>query len=323
MDFIYRIKEKALNNEIINLDEGIKLYNYDDINLLTRFADDIRKKFHGDRVELCSIINGKSGKCGENCAFCAQSKKFKTTIKQYDLLSYEEVKKVALENEKEGVNRFSIVTSGRGLYGNDLKNVCIYYKRLKEESNIKLCASHGILSKESLIDLKDAGITRYHHNLESSREFYSKICTSHSYEERIKTIKLAKEIGLDVCSGGIIGLGERIKDRVILAITLRELEIKSIPINVLTPIKGTDFEKMEPLKEEEILRTIAVFRFINPKAKIRLAAGRENLENFGQKAFKGGANATITGNLLTTCGNKIKDDIDLIKKVGMRVIDNE
>lgn len=323
MSFIYRIKEKALNNEIINLDEGIKLYNHDDINLLIKFADEIRKKFHGEEVELCSIINGKSGKCGENCAYCAQSKQFKTNIKEYDLLSYEEIKKAALENEREGVNRFSIVTSGRGLYGNDFKKVCIYYKRLKEDSNIKLCASHGILNKESLIDLKTSGVTRYHHNLESSREFYSDICTTHSYEERIKTIKFAKEIGLEVCSGGIIGLGESIKDRINLAITLRELEIKSIPINVLNPIKGTALEKMEPLKEEEILRTIAIFRFINPKAKIRLAAGRGYLENFGEKAFKGGANATITGNLLTTCGNKIKDDMNLIKKVGMRVVENE
>lgn len=323
MDFIYRIKEKALKNEIISLDEGIKLYNHDDINLLTRFADHIRKTFHGDGVELCSIINGKSGKCGEDCAFCAQSKQFRTNINQYNLLSYENIKKVALENEKEGVNRFSIVTSGRGLYGNDFKNICIYYKRLKKDSNIKLCASHGILNKESLMDLKTSGVTRYHHNLESSRDFYSKICTTHSYEERIETIKLAKEIGLEVCSGGIIGLGESIKDRIRLAISLRELGIKSIPINVLSPIKGTNLEKMEPLKEEEILRTVAVFRFINPEAKIRLAAGRGYLENFGEKAFKGGANATITGNLLTTCGNKIKDDIDLIKKVGMRVVHDE
>ena len=178
----------------------------------------------------------------------------------------------------------------------------------------------NVMGTTTLLDAaKEFGVKRYHHNLETSRNYYDKICRTHSYEERVKTIKNAKEAGLEVCSGGIIGLGETIIDRIDLAITLRELEIKSIPINILSAIKGTKLQHMTPLNEEEILRTIAVFRFINPEAKIRLAGGRYLLKNFGENAFKAGANATITGNLLTTCGNKIKDDKRLIENIGMRI----
>lgn len=318
MDFILKMKEKALNNIKLTREEGLKLFNCDLESLLNE-ANEIRKEIHGEYADLCSIISGKSGSCGENCTYCAQSKYHKTNISNHGLLEYEEIKKVAKENEDEGVQRFSIVTSGRGLYGEDFRKVVDYYSRLNKELNISLCASHGIIDKDSLVALKNAGVKRYHHNLETSRAYYHKICTTHSYEERINTINYAKEVGLEVCSGGIIGLGESISDRIDLAITLRELEIKSIPINVLSAIKGTKLQDMPPLEEEEILRTIAVFRFINPQAKIRLAAGRHLLESFGENAFKAGANATITGNLLTTCGNKIKDDKRLIEKVGMRI----
>lgn len=318
MDFILKMKEKALKNIKLTKEEGVKLFN-SDLEILLKEANNIRKELHGDGVDLCSIVNGKSGRCGEDCAYCAQSKHHKTNINEYNLLEYEEIKRIAKENEEEGVHRFSIVTSGKGLYADDFKRVVNYYSNLNKELKINLCASHGIIDKEALIKLKEAGVKRYHHNLETSKEYYHEICKTHSYEERINTIKHAKEIGLEVCSGGIIGLGESILDRIDLAITLRELEIKSIPINVLSAIKGTKLQCMPPLKEEEVLRTIAVFRFINPEAKIRLAAGRHLLKSFGENAFKGGANATITGNLLTTCGNKIKDDKKLIENVGMRI----
>lgn len=194
-----------------------------------------------------------------------------------------------------------------------------YYKRLNDECNISLCASHGILDKESLMKLTEVGVKRYHHNLETSRSYYRKICTTHSYDERINTIKEAKKVGLEICSGGIIGLGESREDRIDMAIELRCLGVPSIPINALMAIKGTPLEKQESLSEEEILRTIAVFRFINPKANIRLAAGRSLLNNDGDRAFKAGANGTITGNLLTTCGNKICDDRRMIKSLGLKV----
>ncbi|EHK2363718.1 MAG: biotin synthase BioB [Clostridium perfringens] len=318
MDFILKMKDKSLKNIKLTREEGLRLFN-SNLEELIKEANNIRKEIHGDGIDLCSIINGKSGRCGEDCAFCAQSKYHKTNISEYPLLDYEKIKKVAKENEDEGVHRFSIVTSGRGLYGEEFERVITYYSNLNKELKINLCASHGIINKEFLIKLKKAGVKRYHHNLETSRNYYDKICKTHSYEERVKTIKNAKEAGLEVCSGGIIGLGETFLDRIDLAITLRELEIKSIPINVLSAIKGTKLQHMTPLNEEEILRTIAVFRFINPEAKIRLAGGRYLLKNFGENAFKAGANATITGNLLTTCGNKIKDDKRLIENIGMRI----
>ena len=284
-------------------------------------ANSIREKFTGNKVDLCSIINGKSGRCSENCSYCAQSKHYKTGVKEYPLVSYEEVKEKAKKDEEDGIDRFSIVTSGRALSTEDIEIVTDYYGALnKELPNISLCASHGILNKDDLIKLKESGVKRYHHNVETSKNYYSKICTTHTYDERINTIKLCREVGLEVCSGGIIGLGESIEDRINMAIELRELEILSIPINALMPIKGTPLENNELLREEEILRTIAVFRFINPRANIRLAAGRNLLTNYGEKAFMAGANGTISGSLLTTCGSGgTCNDRKMIEGLGLKV----
>ena len=318
MTNISKLKESVLNGDLIRKDEAIELYYLNDDELYSA-ADDIRKKFNGDRIDLCSIINGKSGKCSENCKYCAQSAHFKTGIEEYGILSYEEIKKEAEDNYNNGVHRFSVVTSGRGLVGNDFNTVVEYYKKLNKECLIKLCASHGIISKESLKELKKSGVRTYHHNIETSRRFYSEICTTHTYEDRIQTILNAKEVGLEVCSGGIIGMGETREDRVDMAFELRNLGVLSIPINILMPIEGTPLEKQERLSEEEILKTIAIFRFINPKANIRLAGGRSLLSHYGEKAFKAGANATITGNLLTTCGNTINQDINMLKRMEFNV----
>ena len=316
---INKLKEKVLNGYKLNREEALALYNTNEVDKLKDAANEIREKLCGKSVDLCSIVNGKSGKCSENCKYCAQSIHFKTGVSEYPLMPYEEVEKLAKENESEGVNRFSIVTSGKGLYGKDFDRVVDYYDRLKQNCGINLCASHGIVNKESLNKLKNVGVKRYHHNLETSEKYYAEICTTHTYQERIDTIQHAKELGLEVCSGGIIGMGESIEDRVDLALTLRDLEIKSIPVNALMPIKGTPLENAKNLTEEDILRTIATFRFVNPTANIRLAAGRNLLTGAGESAFKAGANATITGNLLTTCGNKIKDDKEMINKLGLEV----
>lgn len=321
MGLANELKNKVLNGYKVSKIEALSLYN-ENIDELCKEANEIREYFTGNKVDLCSIINGKSGRCSENCKYCAQSAHFKTGVKEYTLLSYEEILRNAKENQEEGVNRFSIVTSGKGLYGEEFDKVINYYKKLNNDCTISLCASHGIISKESLIRLKGTGVIRYHHNIETSRRHYSEICTTHSYEDRINTINDAKEIGLEVCSGGIIGMGETVEDRIDMALELRNLEIVSIPINVLMPIPGTPLEKQECLTEEDILRTIAVFRFVNPNAQIRLAAGRNCLTNYGEKAFLSGANATITGNLLTTCGNKIMDDKELIRKIGLEVREN-
>lgn len=284
---------------------------------LQKGAHLIQERFFGSHIDLCSIINGKSGRCGEDCKYCAQSARHKTNIDEYDFLSTEKILEVALANERAGVNRFSIVTSGRTLDGKSFERAIETYKILRAELKIDLCASHGILSVEQLKRLKAAGVKRYHHNLETSRRFFPQICTSHTYEDRINTIKHAQTVGLEVCSGGIIGMGETWQDRIDMAFELAALGIKSIPINVLTAVKGTALENLPRLDSEEILRTIAIFRYINPTANVRFAAGRKFLPDKGASAFLHGASAAITGNMLTTSNINILSDMKLLAELGL------
>ena len=209
------------------------------------------------------------------------------------------------------------MTSGRALTGRDFDKAIDTYKEMKKTLTIDLCASHGLLSREQLHRLHEAGVTSYHHNIETSRRFFPQICTSHTYDDRIKTIKMAQEEGFCVCSGGIIGMGETWEDRLDMAISLQELGIESIPINALMPIKGTGMEGRPQLPADDILRTIAFFRFINPTANIRLAAGRKLLPQNGATAFQTGASASITGNMLTTSGTTIKEDMQMLKDLGL------
>lgn len=227
--------------------------------------------------------------------------------------------KEAKQNESEGVNRFAIVTSGRALSGDEFEKAIKVFKRLHKECKIELCASMGFLTEEQFQRLHNAGVSRYHDNLESSRKYFPNICTTHSFEGKIETIKKAQKAGLSVCSGGIIGMGESMTDRIDMAIELKELGIKSIPINVLMAIKGTALENMPALKDDEILRTIAIFRYINPDANIRLAGGRKLLKENGIEAFKSGASAAITGNMLTTTGSTIENDKQMLTKLGRDV----
>ena len=284
-------------------------------------ANQIRKHFVGDKVDLCSIINGRSGKCLEDCKYCAQSVHNHTSCEIYDFLDSEEIVQEALSNEEEGVDRFSIVTSGRALSDEDFEKALEAYRQMKERSNLSLCASHGFLTKEQFSRLHEAGVESYHHNIETSRRYFPHICTTHTYDEKIATIKIAQEEGLCVCSGGIIGMGETWEDRLDMAVSLAELGIESIPINALMPIPGTPLQDLPVLTEDEILRTIAFFRYINPEANIRLAAGRKLMENNGERAFKSGASASITGNMLTTAGSTIAGDRKLLKEMGREVIE--
>ncbi|WP_373897809.1 biotin synthase BioB [Haloimpatiens sp. FM7315] len=318
-NIILKLENKINKGETINFEEALLLSNVENTEELLKAADQIRIKFNGKNVELCSIMNAKSGRCSEDCKYCAQSAHYCTNVEEYNLVDEKKALKLALENEHEGVNKFSLVTSGRGLMGDDFEKILDIYKYLKKNVKIKLCASLGIIDYSELSKLKKAGVLSYHHNLETSRDYYKKICTTHTYDERIETIINAKKAGLKICSGGIIGMGETMEDRIKLALELQNLEIESIPINVLNPIKGTPLENTPPLTQEEILKTIAIFRFINPKAYIRLAGGRNLLENFGESCFKAGVNATITGNYLTTSGNKISEDIQMIKNLGLEI----
>ena len=312
-----KIAEKIISGERITRADNLEFFITAPLENLQNGAAMIQKNFCGNHIDLCTIINGKSGRCGENCKYCAQSAKHKTGIDEYDFLSAEEILSAALINEKFGVNRFSIVTSGRALVGEDFDKAIAAYELMRDKLKIDLCASHGILSAEQFERLRKAGVTSYHHNIETSRRFFPQICTSHTYDDRIKTIKLAQAAGLNVCSGGIIGMGETWIDRIDMAIELAELDIQSIPINALMAVKGTALENIPPLAEDEILRTIAIFRYINPTANIRLAAGRKLLKDFGASAFLHGASASITGNMLTTSGTTIKSDMELLKSLGL------
>ena len=311
------IAEKIILGERLKPDDDLKFLLTTPLEELQAGAALIQKNFCGNHIDLCSIINGKSGRCSEDCKYCAQSARHKTGVDEYDFLPTEKILEVALANENAGVNRFSIVTSGRALDGKNFERAIEAYKILRANLKIDLCASHGILNAEQLKRLRATGVTSYHHNLETSRRFFPHICTSHTYDDRIKTIKLAQEVGLEVCSGGIIGMGENWQDRIDLAFELAALNIQSIPINVLMAIKGTVLENLKPLAPEEILRTIAIFRYINPTANIRLAAGRKFLPDCGASALLHGASASITGNMLTTSSNNINDDMKLLAKLGL------
>lgn len=225
--------------------------------------------------------------------------------------------KTAKADQDAGANRFAMVTSGRALTGNDFEKALTIYGHMRDKLTIDLCASHGIISREQLHRLRQAGVTSYHHNIETSRRFFPHICTSHTFDDRIRTIKAAQAEGMCVCSGGIIGMGETWQDRLDMAFTLQSLGIESIPINALMAIPGTGMEGRKPLPADDILRTIAIFRFINPTANIRLAAGRKLLPQNGATALKSGASASITGNMLTTSGTTIKEDMEMIRELGL------
>ena len=311
------IAEKIISGERLKPNDDLEFLLTTPLEELQTGAQLIQQKFFGNHIDLCTIINGKSGRCGEDCKYCAQSARHKTGIAEYNFLSTEKILEVALADERAGVNRFSIVTSGRNLDEKNFERAIAAYKVLRDKVKLELCASHGILTAEQLKKLRAAGVKRYHHKLETSRRYFPHICTTHTFDDRIRTIKLAQAAGLEVCSGGIIGMGETWQDRIDLAFELATLKIKSIPINILNPIKGTPLENLPPLAPEDILRTIAIFRYINPTANIRLAAGRKFLPDNGASAFLHGASAAITGNMLTTSNTNIKSDLKLISELGL------
>lgn len=316
---------KTLTKDII--ENGRRLKRGEDLNFflsanleeLCEGANQIREALCGNHVDLCSIVNGRSGKCSENCKFCAQSGHHCTGIDEYPFLDVDTIIKDCNNNANQGVHRFSIVTAGRTLDGKDFDNAISTYKRLNQECDIKLCASHGLLTTEQFQQLYDSGVRTYHCNIETSKRNFPNICTTHTYQDKIDCIGRAKSVGLKVCSGGIIGMGETWQDRLDMAISLSELEVSSIPINVLMPIKGTPLENQLPISYDDILRTVAIFRYINPTVYIRLAGGRKSMKNSGQMTFLAGANATITGDMLTTSGNNIKDDKNMLTSMGFDI----
>ena len=319
---VMSIAEEIIKGRRLNRDEDLGWLLEAELSELQAGAFLLQKHFRGNHIDLCTIVNGRSGRCSENCKYCAQSAYHHTGVEEYPLMSKEELFRHAKANQEGGANRFSIVTSGRALSGKEFETVLEAYKEMNDALSIHLCASHGILTEEQLQKLYEAGVRQYHHNIETSKRYFPEICTSHTYDDRIKTIKLAQKAGLNVCSGGIIGMGETWADRIDMAISLSELNIKSIPINSLMAIPGTKLEGMPPLSGDDILRTIALFRFINPEADIRMAAGRKLMPENGATAFKAGASASITGNMLTTSGTTMKDDLEILKKLGLTNAEN-
>jgi len=283
---------------------------------LAALANQERSKSLGSKLELCGIISAKSGLCGEDCKFCAQSLKHSTNIHTHGLLKKDEILKAARKAKAEGAERFGIVTSGNRLTAKELEAIAKTISGIRDRVKISVCASLGALDEDQLKRLKEAGLLRYHHNIETSPNFYKKIVSSHSFQERIKTIEAAKRSGLEVCSGGIIGMGESWQDRIDMALFLKKLDVDSVPINFLVPIKGTPLEDLEIISCNDAIRVISIFRIILKDKTIKIAAGRESvLRDFQGLGFMAGANGMLIGGYLTICGRKIEEDHKLIKEI--------
>ncbi len=289
---------------------------------LIKIADPLRKDHKGDTIFTCAIINAKSGACPEDCAFCAQSAHHKTEIDVYPLVSEDRIVRMAEEMKKSGATRFSIVTSGNRLKEREIESVANTIRLIREKVGIRVCASLGMLDENMARILKDAGLDRYHHNLETAKSFFPNICTTHAYEEDIETLWVAKNVGLKVCSGGIMGLGEGWEHRIELAFSLREIDVDSIPINFLNPIPGTRLQDMPLLAPTDALKAIAIFRIINPEKDITICGGREKvIREYQSDIFAAGANGIMIGNYLTTKGRGIKEDMEMIEKMGLNLED--
>lgn len=285
---------------------------------LYKVADDIRHHFRGNHFQTCSIINARSGRCPEDCKWCAQSHKHHTGIDEYPLIDAQAAIDMALHNAQKGVGRFSLVTSGRRLTDKEIDHVVDIYHKVSANTNIGLCASMGLLSKPQLQKLYDAGLRHYHCNVETAPSFFSSLCSTHSTEDKLQTIRWAQEIGFRICSGGIIGMGESMDQRIEMAIFLRDdVHAVSIPINILVPIKGTALQDRPPLSPEETLTSFAIFRLCNPTAEIRMAGGRIKFVDYQTEALACGVDASIVGDMLTTTGTSgIDNDMRLFRNCG-------
>ena len=297
---IIRLEEKIAAGYRLGYDEALELMRTTSPGELYELAYRLRTRYQGKRIDTCSIMNARSGRCSEDCKWCAQSKFHKTDIDVYPLVGETEAVQEAAHNASKGVGRFSLVTSGRTLTDAETDRVCAIYRRIGREVPIRLCASLGLLTREQLVKLRESGVEHYHCNMETAPSYFSKLCSTHTPEEKIRTIEWAKEAGLKICSGGIIGMGESAEQRIEFAVTLQKIGAVSIPVNVLNPIPGTPLADVAPLTDTEVLVTMAMMRIINPEANIRLAGGRNMIKHLEEKALYCGISASIVGDLLTT-----------------------
>ncbi len=319
---ISKVLESVLSGWTIDFETASDLAHIEDTDLWDLFtaAGRVREHFRGSTIDICSIVNAKSGACSEDCSYCAQSVYHSTNAPVYPLISVDQMTEAAVSAKKNGAKRFCIVTSGRGIGDRaDLDTIAEGIKRVRE-IGLSPCATLGTLTREQLSRLKEAGLNRYHHNIETSREYFPRICTTHSFNERIEVLRQARSLGLSVCSGGILGMGESMDDRLHMAFTLRELNVDSVPINFLMPIKGTPLEGINAISPLEALHAIAMFRFILPEKEIRICAGRGTaLRQLHPLIFTAGADGFMIGNYLTTSGLKPEDDLQMIRDLGLHI----
>ncbi|MBI5787866.1 MAG: biotin synthase BioB [Candidatus Schekmanbacteria bacterium] len=314
-----QLTDKILSGDVVDKDDARFLLAVD-LDELLPAANHLRKHFKGNKVGFCSIINARSGNCSQDCKFCAQSAHYNTGIQEYPFIEPQQAKEGAEKAIGMQANHYGIVVSGRGIKSKkDIDQVCRLLEIVPKE-RITACASLGELTPGFATRLKEMGVSRYHHNLETSERFFPQICTTHSYEDRVKTLQIAAYAGFETCSGGIFGLGEDWEDRLDMAFALRELGVSSVPLNFLVPIPGTPMANNKPLSAGEILRIIAVYRFILPEKDIKVAGGREaNLRDLQSWIFLAGANEMMIGNYLTVKGRPVDQDWQMVADLGLTV----
>ncbi len=315
------LRDKVIAGGAITPSEALwisMLHDADTIGLMAA-ASSIRQRFRGDIIDLCAIVNAKSGACSEDCSYCAQSSRVRTDVAVYPLLEEGKIIEKALEARDAGVRRFCIVTSGRKVSNNELSKMGSMVREVSR-TGLLPCATLGLLNKEELSYLRECGLVRYHHNLETSESFFQEICSTHSYHDKLKTVEAALSAGLSVCCGGIFGIGETWQDRVDMAFALKALDVDSVPINFLIPVKGTPLGEHAVLPPLEALKIISLYRFILPGKQIRVCGGRvQALDEFSCMVFMAGADAVLTGNYLTTTGRTFSDDLELIRQSGLKI----
>lgn len=323
-DAIYQRIDHCTNTILaghdIDAEEGLWLLRLDEdyLSWLMAGADRIRRKFRGEQVEVCAISNVRSGNCSENCSFCSQSGHHESPVPSHDYIPAEQLSEQANQARAWGASDFGIVSKGWGVRGEkEYGQLDEYLGRLSEDSDIGRCASLGALDADSAQRLKAMGLENYHHNLESAESFFDQVCTTHRYQENIDTIRNAREAGLRVCAGGILGMGETDAQRIELAVTLRDLGVESVPLNFLSPQVGTPFASLTPMTPREILKHIAVFRYLLPRAEIRIAGGRQFLRDLQSMIFMAGASGIMIGDYLTTKGRSVDQDIQMLKDLGV------
>lgn len=315
---IETLKEKVIQGGEITREEALFLADQP-LEPLCTAADEIRKYYYKDDFDLCAVISVKGGRCSENCRYCAQSTCATVPVDFHPMIDPKTLAEEARKRDLRGIRHYCLVSNGRRVSDKDIDRICEGIREICRDTGLTVCTSFGLLGEEQFCKLKEAGVKRIHNNLETSRRYFPSLCTSHTYDEKIETIRAARKAGLEVCSGGIMGVGETMEDRIDMALTLRTLDVQSVPINMLDPVPGTPMGEYPVLTNGEVRRIVALYRFLLPRQYIRLAAGRDYLEDSGFSCFCSGSNATITGDMLTVKGISIEEDIRIIKEMGYQL----